>query len=108
MVQPVNEMRSAECGLRNILERDAAAAQFRLANRGADLTEALFEEALEARGIIAATGFGQGLINLLMDRLAVVIEKLQGLSRVCCLPGYVCRQGSTSVAGVLDCRLISL
>jgi hypothetical protein len=90
------------------LERDAAAAQFSLANRRTDLTQALLKGALKTIGIIASTGFRESLINPLMNRLVVVIEKLQSFRRVCHLPGYVCREGSASIECMLDSRLMAL
>jgi hypothetical protein len=123
----MRKMRIADCGTRNgirkfrplravhsairiphFLKRDPAAAEFRLASRRTDLTEALIEEALKTSGIVASAEIRKGLINLLPDCLVVVIGKLQGFRGVCYLPGYVCREGSTPVASMLNGRLVNL
>jgi hypothetical protein len=90
------------------LKRDPAAAEFRLASGRTNFTETLFEEALETSGIIASAKIGQGSINLLTDRFVVVIGKLQGFRGVRYLPGYVCRERSTSIACMLNGGLMSL
>ena len=90
------------------LERNAASPQFGLANRCTDLTEVLFKEAFKPPRIIASTGFGESFIDLLTNRLVIVVEKLQSFRRICHLPSYVCRKGSASIDGMLDSRLMGL
>src|ERR1700732_4484285 len=89
-------------------ERTAASPQFGLANRCTDLTEVLLKEAFKTLRIVASTGFRESFIDPLPNRLVIVVEKLQSFCRVCHLPGYVCREGSASIDGMLDSRLMGL